>query len=112
MRRSSAIAPLARAIAHLFNVSNRFGRLLIAAAFLAVMPGLAMACACGCGIFDVGTPSLIPNGAGGTVSLEYDFTNQYINWHATKPSSAANTAITPIPTSIATLRSEPEARTF
>jgi len=37
-----------------------------------------------------GTPSLIPNGAGGTVWLEYDFTNQYINWHATQPSSAAN----------------------
>jgi hypothetical protein len=53
-------------------------------------PALAFACACGCSIFDVGTPSLIPNGAGGTVWLEYDFTNQYINWHATRPSSAAN----------------------
>jgi len=53
MRRSSAIAPLARAISYLFKVSNRFGRQLIAAVFLiALMPGLAMACACGCGIFD------------------------------------------------------------
>ena len=91
MRRSSAIAPSARALAHLFSCWRRFGRPLIAAVFvLAIAPGLALACACGCSIFDVGTPSLIPKGAGGTVWLEYDFTNQYINWHATQPSSAGN----------------------
>lgn len=91
MRLSSEIAPLAKAIVYLSSVSKRLGRLLIAAVFLvALVPGLAVACACGCSIFDVGTPSLIPNGAGGTVWLEYDFTNQYINWHATRPSSAAN----------------------
>ena len=46
----------------------------------ALTPGLSWACACGCGIFDVGTPSLIPKGVGGTVWLEYDFMDQYINW--------------------------------
>ena len=38
-------------------------------------------------IFEVGTPSPIPNGAGGTVWIEYDFMNQYINWNASEPAS-------------------------
>jgi hypothetical protein len=54
------------------------------------VPSLSWGCACGCSVFDVGTPSLIPDGAGGTVWLEYDFMNQYINWHATGPSSGVN----------------------
>jgi hypothetical protein len=100
MRRSSAIASSARALAHLFSCWRWFGCLLIAAAFvIAMVPGLALACACGCSIFDVGTPSLIPNGEGGTVWLEYDFMNQYINWHGTQPSSAGNNTDKQIKTS-------------
>jgi hypothetical protein len=57
---------------------------------LASSPSLIWACACGCSIFDVGTPSLIPNGSGGTVWFEYDFQNQYINFHGTRPSAAEN----------------------
>jgi hypothetical protein len=65
--------------------------LLMAIGVVVVLsPGVVWPCACGCSVFDVGTPSLIPNGAGGTVWLEYDFMNQYINWHATRPSSGAN----------------------
>ena len=45
---------------------------------------------CWCGIFDVGTPSLFPSSGGGTAWIEYDFMNQYINWHATGPSSGVN----------------------
>lgn len=64
---------------------------MAAAVFLiALTPSLSWACACGCGVFDVGTPSLVPDGAGGTVWFEYDFMNQYINWHATQPSSRVN----------------------
>jgi len=66
------------------------GAMLAAAAMIAMRPCPSWGCACGCSIFDVGTPSLIPNGAGGTVWLEYDFTNQYINWRATGPSSGVN----------------------
>jgi hypothetical protein len=66
------------------------GRLLLATGFvIALTPSLSWACACGCSIFDVGTPSLIPNGAGGTVWFEYDFMNQYINYHATGPASGS-----------------------
>ena len=68
-----------------------FGRLAAAAVLIiGLLPHLAWACACGCSVFDVGTPSLIPKGSGGTVWFEYDFMNQYINWHATQPSSGAN----------------------
>jgi hypothetical protein len=51
-------------------------------------PRLARACACGCGVFEVATPSLLPSESGGMVWTEYDYMNQYINWHATKPASA------------------------
>src|SRR5271170_7908259 len=91
MRRSSASAPSPRALTYRFDILTWFGGSLIAALLvIALAPSLASACACGCSVFDVGTPSLIPKGSGGTVWLEYDFMNQYINWHATKPSSAGN----------------------
>ncbi len=50
--------------------------------------GLVWACACGCGVYEVGTASLFPTGGGGTVWLEYDFQDQYLNWHATQIASA------------------------
>ena len=40
----------------------------------------ALACACGCSVFDVGTSSLLPTGPGGTVFLEYDLLDQTKNW--------------------------------
>ncbi len=61
---------------------------LAAAVILAgLTPGISQACACGCGVFEVATPSLIPTSAGGMVWTEYDYLNQYINWHATTPAS-------------------------
>ena len=67
----------------------RMFRQLLAAAVLLIglTPGLTWACACGCSVFDVGTPSLIPKGSGGTLWFEYDFMNQYINWHNSEPAS-------------------------
>jgi len=61
--------------------------LLATGSVIVLTPSLGWACACGCSVFDVGTPSLLPEGAGGTVWLEYDFMNQYINWHHTEPAS-------------------------
>jgi hypothetical protein len=91
MRRYPASTLPDRASAHRFGLWIRLSQSLIAAAFvIAMAPALALACACGCSVFDVGTPSLIPKGSGGTVWLEYDFMNQYINWHGTQPSSAGN----------------------
>jgi hypothetical protein len=91
MRGTAGVALLGKAAIFLSDAGKTCARLLVAAAFLvALMPGLTWACACGCSVFDVGTPSLIPNGAGGTVWFEYDFMNQYIDWHATQPSSRVN----------------------
>jgi len=39
------------------------------------------ACACGCGIFDVGTSSMLPTGEGGMVWVQYDYQDQNINWN-------------------------------
>ena len=59
-------------------------------ATLAVLaPGLSWACACGCGVFDVGTGAMFPDGAGGIVYSEVDVLNQNRNWSGTSPAPAA-----------------------
>lgn len=55
-----------------------------------VVPNLAMACACGCGVFDVQPGTMFPEAEGGNVWAEYDFMNQNVNWNRTSSSSAAN----------------------
>jgi hypothetical protein len=66
---------------------------MAAAAMLAAAsfaPEAAHACACGCGIFDVATSELFPDGPGGTTYLEFDGENQYINWSGNSRTAAAN----------------------
>lgn len=46
----------------------------------ALTPGIAHACACGCGVFDVATSSMLPNGPGGMVYLQFAYQNQDQNW--------------------------------
>src|SRR5271166_6641966 len=53
-------------------------------------PGAAFACACGCGVFDVGTSSMFPNGQGGMAWVQYDYQNQNRNWNGTSQAPAAN----------------------
>lgn len=53
-------------------------------------PGAAFACACGCGVFDVATSSMFPEGAGGTAFLNYDYQDQNKNWSGTSSAPAAN----------------------
>ena len=48
------------------------------------------ACACGCGIFDVGTETMLPSGAGLMVYFEYAYQDQNINWSGVKPASSAD----------------------
>ena len=40
----------------------------------------AQACACGCGVFDVGTSALLPNGANVTMYLQTSYLDQDSNW--------------------------------
>jgi len=53
-------------------------------------PGAAWACACGCGVFEVGTSSMLPDGPGGMAFLDYDFQDQNQNWSDSSKAPAAN----------------------
>jgi hypothetical protein len=53
-------------------------------------PALGLACACGCGIFDVGTSSMYASHAGFMAFLEYDYMDQSHNWSGTSSAPAAN----------------------
>lgn len=55
-----------------------------------MVPGAAFACACGCGVFDVATSSMFPNGEGGMAFLNYDYQNQNQNWSGTSSARGAN----------------------
>jgi hypothetical protein len=61
-----------------------------AAVVLSAAPGVSQACACGCGVFDVGTSLMLPNHSGGMVFLEQDFMDQNQNWSGTSRAPAAN----------------------
>ena len=60
---------------------------MVAAVFA---PGMARGCACGCGVFDVATSSMFPEGSGGMAFLESDFSDQNRNWHANSEAPSAN----------------------
>ncbi len=47
------------------------------------------ACACGCGIFEVGTRSMLPMGTGLMVYFEYDYQDQNINWSGSNRAPAS-----------------------
>jgi hypothetical protein len=53
-------------------------------------PNAARGCACGCGVFDVATSSMFPEGSGGMAFWESDFSDQKQNWHANSEAPAAN----------------------
>jgi hypothetical protein len=53
-------------------------------------PGVVHACACGCGVFDVATSSMLPNGPGGMAYLQYDFQDQDRNWSGSSQAPSAN----------------------
>lgn len=61
------------------------------------------ACACGCGVFDVGTSSMFPSGAGMVAYLESDYQNQDRNWSGSSSAPAAANADTKITTHSYTL---------
>jgi hypothetical protein len=69
-------------------MSLRSARFL--APFLLFSPGLCVACACGCGIFDVGTSSMYANHAGGMVFAEFDYLDQSHNRSGTSSAPAAD----------------------
>jgi hypothetical protein len=55
-----------------------------------MLPSVGWACACGCGVFDVGGSSMLPSGSGGMAYLQYDYQNQDHNWSGSAQAPAAN----------------------
>ena len=69
----------------------RFSWLLPSTALGSVfLPAAALACACGCAIFDVGTSTLLPSGPGGTLFAEWDYLDQTRNWSGDSKAPPAN----------------------
>ena len=67
------------------KLSHIFGITLLLAL---LTPNISHACACGCGIFDVGTSSMLPSSAGGMASLNYAYSDQTKNWHGSSKAPA------------------------
>jgi hypothetical protein len=55
---------------------------------IALAPAAGFACACGCGVFDVGTAAMFPSHAGLMTYLEYDLMDQNKNWSGTSRAPA------------------------
>lgn len=55
-----------------------------------LLPTVGRACACGCGVFDVGTGAMFPDGSGGRVYAEVDLMDQNRNWSGTSAAPAEN----------------------
>ena len=79
------------------------GLLLTLCLAMVLHPGTVMGCACGCGIFDVGSSQMLPNKPGGMLTLEYDFQNQYHNWSGSSSAPSANNDDKVIRTSFVTV---------
>ena len=63
-----------------------------AAVLLSLIPSGALACACGCSVFDVGSSALLPKEGdhGGAVYFEWDQSNQNKNWNGLSKAPAEN----------------------
>src|SRR5277367_1887793 len=72
------------------NLSAQFLKVGGGLAVLALAPGAAWGCACGCGIFEVGTSSMFPEGSGGMAFQTYAFQNQDHNWSDSSKGSPLN----------------------
>ncbi len=55
-----------------------------------LLPSMGWACACGCGVFDVGTSAMFPNSTGGMAYVNYDYQDQNHNWSGTSQAPAEN----------------------
>jgi len=65
------------------------GLLAATAAFLAAPPAASLACACGCGVFEVATGAVPSKAPGLSLSFEYDFMDQNKNWSGTSSAPAS-----------------------
>lgn len=71
----------------------------------ACVPGFALACACGCGVFDIGANNAFPNNAdsGLSVFFRFNYMDQNKNWEGSSSAPAADNADKDIKTRFYTL---------
>jgi hypothetical protein len=62
----------------------------IAALASILFPAVGWACACGCGVFDVGTSSMLPSGPGPMAFLSYAYEDQNHNWSGSSSAPSEN----------------------
>jgi hypothetical protein len=62
----------------------------VLALLFVLAPAASFACACGCGVFDVGTAAMIMTHPGGMVYLEDDYQDQNQNWVGGHAAPSAN----------------------
>ncbi len=67
---------------------SKFKMFFVLAVCFLIAPKVAMPCACGCGVFDVGTSSMLPSGSGGMAYLGYNYQDQNQNWNSTSKATA------------------------
>jgi hypothetical protein len=72
------------------RIHSSLGGAALAASLVLAFPSHALACACGCGVFGVGTLPLVAPDMGGIAFLEYDFMDQNRNWNGSSTAPAAN----------------------
>jgi hypothetical protein len=74
------------------NRKNNSAAVKVGCGLLAGMlaPGVVHACACGCGVFDVGTSSMFPQGEGGMAYFSYAYQDQFRNWNGTSQAPSLN----------------------
>ncbi len=72
------------------SLRRPLGAIALLAALGGLIPNLAMACACGCGVFDVGASALLPTGSGGLAFFEYNVMDQTQNHSGVSRAPAAN----------------------
>ncbi len=68
-----------------------------------ILPSPLWACACGCGVFEVGTSALLPEGRGSTLFTQFSYLDQTENWSGTSQAPAQDNEDRHIRTEFATL---------
>lgn len=66
------------------------------------VPSLAHACACGCGVFEVGMPGVVPTHSGGMLTFEYDFVDPNDHWNGAASAPGVDSADRQIRTHVVT----------
>ncbi len=64
-----------------------------------LLPTTGFACACGCGIYEVGTSSMLPTGPGAMAYVDYDYQDQDHNWSGSSEAPDADNSDKDIRTS-------------